>query len=54
MGRESRKKVNEREKRWVRKRSFLYHGRETPFATGPEDTPEQILARIGETPLVRV
>ena len=22
--------------------------RETPFATGPEDTPEQILARIGE------
>ena len=26
----------------------LSFARETPFATGPEDTPEQILVRIGE------
>ena len=28
--------------------NILFLIRETPFATGPEDTPEQILARIGE------
>ena len=26
----------------------LFHSSSTPFATGPDDTPEDILARIGE------
>jgi len=38
-------------KRWNVRRCFLMRRRQTPFANGPDDSAEQILARIGESRL---